>query len=211
MSTTKVRKSATIKEGQTAPDILASLEKVASQAEQIKTISIVNLRKQLGVKSKAGDQKKATMDHLDMVSRFVDKVQQAFQDENLDQWAKENQFKTVKNLERLVFTGTLIKAKELMEQLGWTRQALSKARKAQRVFSVEIKGDNYYPSFFADPRYERKHLEAVSQTLGDLPGTSKLQFMLTPKASLDSQTPLEALDKGKVSDVKIAAEGFAGR
>jgi hypothetical protein len=33
------------------------------------------------------------------------------------------------------------KAGELMEQLEWTRQALSKARKAQHVFSVEIKGE----------------------------------------------------------------------
>jgi hypothetical protein len=68
--------------------------------------------------------------------------------DKLDKWAKEARHKAVKNLERLVREGTLIKAGELMDQLGWTRQALSKARKARRVFSVEIKGEPYYPRIF---------------------------------------------------------------
>ncbi|MBN2384615.1 hypothetical protein JXQ70_17210 [bacterium] len=211
MPMTKVHKSVNKKEEQTIQEILTSLERVAHQTKRFRTISIAELRKQLGVKDKPSDQKKAILERLDLVSCFVDIVQQAFQTENLDQWARENQFKTAKNLERLVSEGILIEAKELMEQLHWTRQALSKARKAKRVFSVEIKGHNFYPSFFSDPRYERKHLEAVSRVLGDLPGTSRLQFMLTPKASLDSLTPLEALAKGKVTEVKVAAEGFVGR
>jgi hypothetical protein len=65
--------------------------------------------------------------------------------------------------------------------------------------------------FPTDPQYERRQLEAVSKVLGELPATSKLQFMLTPKGSLDSHTPLEALAKGKVADVKIAAEGVMER
>jgi hypothetical protein len=76
---------------------------------------------------------------------------------------------------------------------------------------VELKGNTYYPAFFLDPQYERRQLEAVSKVLGDLPGAAKLQFMLTPKGSLGSLTPLQALSKGKVGDVKIAAEGFLQR
>ena len=138
-------------------------------------------------------------------------ARQAFLDEKPDMWAKEMRHKAVKNLERLIYKGILIKAEELTDQLGWTRQALSKARQARRVFSVEVKGRTYYPAFFADPQYERRQLEIVSKALGDLPGTSRLQFMLTPKGSLNSLTPLEALARGKVADVKIAAEGFVRR
>lgn len=211
MATVSARKSATKKSYLTVQEIMASLEKVAPQAERIKTLSPDKLSEKLGVQSKRRAEKKAIVKRLDEVSRLVDIVRQAFVAEQLDMWAKETRHKAVKNLERLVSKGILIKAGELMEQLGWTRQALSKARKARRVFSVELKGESYYPAFFADPQYERRQLEAVSKALGDLPGTSRLQFMLTPKGSLDSLTPLEALAKGKVADVKIAAEGFVKR
>ncbi len=211
MATTSARKSATKKIDQTVQEIMASLEKVAPQAQRIKTLSPEKLSEQLDVQSKRSAEKKAILERLDEVSRVVDIVRQAFMAEKLDKWAKQTRHKAMKNLERLVQEGTLIKAGELMDQLGWTRQALSKARKARRVFSVEIKSESYYPAFFADPRYERRQLEAVSKALGDLPGTSRLQFMLTPKGSLDSLTPLEALAKGKVAAVKIAAEGFMRR
>jgi hypothetical protein len=211
MPTTVTRKSATKKSGLTAQEIMEWLEKAPPQAKQIKALSFDKLSEQLGVQNKRSAEKKAILKRLDEVSHFVDMVRQAFVAEKIDKWTKEARHKAVKNLQRLVREGTLIKAGELMEQLGWTRQALSKARKARRVFSVEIKGELYYPAFFADPQYERRQLEAVSKALGDLPGTSRLQFMLTPKGSLGSLTPLEALAKGKVADVKIAAEGFVER
>ena len=73
--------------------------------------------------------------------------------EKLDMWAKESRPKAVRTLERMVRQGSLIKGEELMDNLGWIRQALSKARKTQRVFSVEVKGESYYPAFFADPLF----------------------------------------------------------
>ena len=211
MATTNARKSATKNIDLTVQEVMASLEKVVPQAQRIKTLTPEKLSEQLGVQRKRSAEKKAILERLDEVTRIVDIMRQAFMTEKLDTWAKERRRKAVKNLERLVREGTLIKAEELMDQLGWTRQALSKARKARRIFSVEIKRESYYPAFFADPRYDRRQLEAVSKALGDLPGSSRLQFMLTPKGSLDSLTPLEALAKGRVAEVKIAAEGFVGR
>ena len=131
--------------------------------------------------------------------------------EKLEAWTNKARQQAAKNIELLVSNGTLIAADKFIGSLGWNRQALGKAQKAQRVFSVEIKGEIYYPAFFVDPLYDRRQLEAVSKALGDLPGTSKLQFMLTPKGSLDSLTPLQALAKGKYADVKGAAKGFAQR
>ena len=110
----------------------------------------------------------------------------------------------------LIAKGELIESAALVAHLGWTRQALSKALGASRVFYIEHAGTRYYPAFYVDStRYERRHLEAVSKMLGDLPGGAKLLFFLTPKGSLGRATPLEALAKGKVVEVLAAAEGFA--
>ena len=85
-----------------------------------------------------------------------------FETEKLEAWTEKTRQNAAKNLESLVSNGTLIEADELVNQLGWTRQALSKARKTRRVFSVEIKGETYYPAFFADPQYERRQRVAGS-------------------------------------------------
>ncbi|MBI3154368.1 MAG: hypothetical protein HYZ20_03070 [Burkholderiales bacterium] len=116
-----------------------------------------------------------------------------------------------KFLSRLVSDGVLVEPAGFAEALHITRQALSKALSAQRVFYVEVGGQRYYPSFFADPRYERRQLESVSKALGELPGASKLQFFLTKKASLEGLTPLDALAQGRYSRVRTAAQGFAER
>jgi hypothetical protein len=116
-----------------------------------------------------------------------------------------------KFLSKLVNDGVLVEPAAFAEGLHITRQALSKALSAQRVFYVEVGGHRYYPSFFADPRYERRQLETVSKALGELPGASKLQFFLTKKASLEGMTPLEALVQGRYSRVRTAAQGFAER
>lgn len=109
----------------------------------------------------------------------------------------------------MVAKGELLDPAEFAERLGWTRQALSKALAANRVFFVEHGRNRYYPAFFADPRYERRQLEAVAKVLGDLPGGAKLQFFLNPKGSLNKATPLQALARGQLAAVKTAAEGFA--
>lgn len=111
----------------------------------------------------------------------------------------------------------MVKAQELVDPAAFvehrkvTRQALSKALKAHRVFYVEVDGRRYFPSFFLDPRLERRQVEEVSKVLGELPGTSKLQFFTTGKGSLAGKTPIEALADGLYSRVRAAAQGFAER
>ena len=111
----------------------------------------------------------------------------------------------------MVRDGALIAPAAFAQAMSFTRQALSKALKANRVFYVEVAGERHYPDFFLDHRYQRRQIERVSQALGDLPGPSKLQFFLNPKASLEGLSPLEALAHGKYSQVHTAAEGFAER
>ena len=115
------------------------------------------------------------------------------------------------HLESLVGSNGLLESSAFASALGWTRQALSKALGARRVFYVEVRGSRYYPAFFADSRYERRRLEAVSKALGDLPGSAKLLFMTMPKASLGGLTALQAIERGGYEAVRTAAAGFAQR
>jgi len=112
--------------------------------------------------------------------------------------------------EVMVRKGQLVTPVEFQELMGWTtRQAVSKAAQSHRIFSLMHKAERYFPAFYADPAYDRRHLEAVSKVLGDLPGGSKLQFFLTPKGSLGGETPLQALAAGRVAKVKDVAAAFA--
>lgn len=111
----------------------------------------------------------------------------------------------------LVKAGLLLPAGEFTARMNWTRQALSKALAANRVFFIEDQATRYYPAFYLDVRYERRHLEDTAKLLGDLPGGSKWQFFTSPKGSLGGLTPLDALLKGMLQQVKVAAEGFAQR
>lgn len=77
------------------------------------------------------------------------------------------------------------------------------------VKPLEYKAQRYFPTFYADPAYDRRHLEEVTKILGDLPGGSKLQFFLTRKGSLGGVTPLQALADGRFCKVKDIAAAFA--
>jgi hypothetical protein len=114
-------------------------------------------------------------------------------------------------MQRLADEGQLISPAALAEGLKFSRQALSKALKAHRLFYVDVQGRRHFPAFFLDPRYERRQLEDVCRALGELPGASKLQFFMTRKASLQGVTPLEALANGQFARVRTAAQGFAER
>ncbi|MDM0030393.1 hypothetical protein [Variovorax saccharolyticus] len=112
--------------------------------------------------------------------------------------------------DEMIRSGQLRDSQAFQEMMGWsTRQALSKAVQSNRVFYLTHKSERYFPAFYGDSAYERSHLETVSKILGDLPGGSKLQFFLTPKRSLDGQTPLQALAAGRYSKVKDLASAFA--
>lgn len=108
----------------------------------------------------------------------------------------------------LIRQHALLDSGVFITRLGWTRQALSKALAARRVFFVEHQGARYFPAFYSDKRYDRRHLEAITKLLGDLPGGAKLQFFLNPRGSLGRRTPLQALERGQLANAKAAAQGF---
>ena len=109
-----------------------------------------------------------------------------------------------------VAAGRLLGSADMRERLGISRQALSAAVRAQRLFVLAgPSGDFLYPAFFADARHDRAVLERVSRALGSLPGGAKWEFFTTPRLSLGKRTPLQALAKGQVDEVMAAAAAFA--
>lgn len=109
-----------------------------------------------------------------------------------------------------VAAGRLLGSADMRERLGISRQALSAAVRAQRLFVLAgPSGDFLYPAFFADARHDRAVLERVSRALGSLPGGAKWEFFTTPRLSLGKRTPLQALARGQVDEVLAAAAAFA--
>ncbi len=121
------------------------------------------------------------------------------------------------SFEALLREGALLDSARFQERAGFSRQALSKAVGAKRLFYVEVGAIRGYPAFYLDPQLQRKQVETVCKLLGDLSGGSKWLFFTTPKGSLARQatgqarTPLEALADGDLAKVKLAASGYAQR
>jgi hypothetical protein len=112
---------------------------------------------------------------------------------------------------RLAAARKVLPAGDIITQLNISRQALSKAVKAHRLFAVEAGGERLYPAFFADADLDRRQLERVAKELGELPGWQKWEFFMTPKASLGGLTPVEALKRGRYTETRRAAIGFLER
>ncbi len=111
--------------------------------------------------------------------------------------------------EKDIATHQLVPGSEMRVRLGVSPQALSAALKAKRIFVMQgPSGGYYYPAFFADTQYDRPVLEKVCKALGNLPAASKWDFFTTPKISLGNKTPLDALAKGNLAPVLVAAAGF---
>lgn len=110
----------------------------------------------------------------------------------------------------MVRAGYLIPSAEFRSMMGWRAPAsLSKALAAGRVFALTSEGQEHFPSFFADPTYNRRQLYQVTKMLGNLPGGAKLQFFLARKGSLSGATPLAALASGRLEQVLRMAGAYA--
>jgi hypothetical protein len=107
---------------------------------------------------------------------------------------------------QLVTKKKLLASGDMQKSLGFTRQALSAAIKAGRMFSVEVDGQAYFPAFFSDGDVDRAVLEKICRMLGSMPGWMKWDFFTAARGSLGDVSPLEALRKGKVTDVERLAQ-----
>lgn len=101
----------------------------------------------------------------------------------------------------------LITEDEFRKKAGVSRKWIAEAVKADRLFFMRSpSGENFYPSFYGDPAYERQSLELICEKLGRRPGSSKFHFFTRKSICLDVQTPLEALKDGMLTKILVLAE-----
>lgn len=104
----------------------------------------------------------------------------------------------------------LVSLGEFQSLMGWAApQSVTRALASHRIFAMNCEGQRYFPAFFADPLYIRRHLAAVSKALARLPGGAKMQFFASRKGSLSGVTPLEALAEGRLQKVVDLAAAYA--
>lgn len=115
-------------------------------------------------------------------------------------------------LSKLIERKELISSSQIQARWGVTRQSVSEAVKAGRLFAlIGPSGENFYPAFFVDGRYDRRSLEKVSKALGSLPASVKYHFFTSRSHRLGGKTPLEAIAEGRLAETLVAATGFAER
>lgn len=103
----------------------------------------------------------------------------------------------------------LLTSSAMSDKLGVTKQAITAAVRAHRMFVLTgPSGENFLPAFFADAKYDRKVLGKVSKVLGGMSGGSKWEFFTSPRLSLEGKSPLEALAKGNIESVLDVAAAF---
>lgn len=128
--------------------------------------------------------------------------------------------------DRLMTDGQIVDSAEFQRRAGISRQALSKAVAARRLFYLEFGGRRGYPAFFLDPAFNRADLETVSKLLGDIAGGTKFSFFNTSRGSLAiagkvvdgvltqngvPRTPLQAIRDGDLARVRAAAVATTDR
>lgn len=115
-------------------------------------------------------------------------------------------------LQRRIDSKELLPPKEFQEALEISRQSINEAVKARRMFALlGPAGEYYYPAFYADGELNRRDVEKVAKVLGGIPAASKYHFFTSKSTSLGAVTPLQALKRGRLDDVLIAATAFAER
>lgn len=99
---------------------------------------------------------------------------------------------------KLAKEGKLLEPAQFQERSGVSRQAIHQQTKTGSLFTVDgPKGVSYYPSFFADTKYDRTAVRRVARALKGLPGGSRWIFFTHPRHSLGGLTPLEVLSGAK--------------
>lgn len=141
-----------------------------------------------------------------------------FERDEFDRYSTEHELDRVlaKRGDCLIDEGHIILVDEFINRTGTSQEVLAQKLRERRIFKMPdwvhlVWGDDYFPAFFADSRYELESLESVSKVLRAYDGIRKYRFFTTSEPSLGNRTPLEALLDGKLELVLKAAKAFRKR
>jgi len=98
---------------------------------------------------------------------------------------------------------------KVAELLKLSRQAVDKRRAANQLLALTQGRRGYsYPSFQFEDGRTLDGLEEVLRNLSALDPWMQLKFFTSPHERLAGKTPIEALRRGRVSDVVRTASGY---
>ena len=121
----------------------------------------------------------------------------------------EGRERAAETLARRIENKELLSTDAMRKVLGIAQAEINDAVAENRLFAfVGPDGEHYYPAFYADADVDRSAIELVAQELRDIPAASKYHFFVSKRTNLGA-TPLEALKRGRVTEVLRAASGFA--
>jgi hypothetical protein len=115
------------------------------------------------------------------------------------------------NLRRqmLKTAGGALTSEKVAEVLNISRQAVDKRRASNQLLALTQGKRGYsYPSFQFEEGKTLKGLEDVLGKLNALDPWMQLNFFTRPNERLGGNTPIEALQEGKVDDVASVASGY---
>ena len=78
--------------------------------------------------------------------------------------------------------GEVLSAAEFITRCGWSENKMHVAVRRSIVFSVIIEGQEYYPAFLADRRYNVRQIARIIRLFEELPNGSKFQFLSQERA-----------------------------
>jgi biotin operon repressor len=109
----------------------------------------------------------------------------------------------------LVAEGGTLSAEEVGAQLGVSRQAVDKRRRAGRLLAVETGRRGYlYPAWQLADAGVLPGIEETLVLLAGQPPLERLGFFLHPSRLLGGERPLDRLRRGDLAPVLVAARAF---
>lgn len=111
--------------------------------------------------------------------------------------------------EMLKKSGGVLSSETVAELLNVSRQAVDKRRTTNQLLALTQGRRGYaYPSFQFEDGKTLEGLDEVLRNLRALDPWMQLRFFTSPHERLGNQTPIEALQSGKVNDVVRLASGY---
>lgn len=111
--------------------------------------------------------------------------------------------------EMLNAEGGVLTASEMASRLHITRQAVDKRRRAGKLLAVELGRRRWlYPAWQVGDGQVLPGLEEVLSDLSEHDRWIQLGFFLSGDYRLGEKTPLDALRRGRLPDVRMAARAY---
>ncbi|MFM0221666.1 hypothetical protein [Paraburkholderia dipogonis] len=116
----------------------------------------------------------------------------------------------LREFRRLIGEGRLLSEADFRRKRMVAPNRLARLKASGSVFSVDVDGSAFYPTFFIDPTYNRRRLERICRMLWPAPPNERIFFLTQRSGALGAITPLQALAEDEnYKRLLVLAHGWA--